>query len=191
MTKKRLNWLKRGGNCQTLSKAGGNIKWNWLVHFLSSLSAQSAKTFICTKSWVSSDSRKSVNRTFSEALCTQKLRFSALLALFLESTETLLFVQIDVLAVWAVPKLPLRTKNTSTIARIVNYYAIMFLLCPPNLLLRGPFLEREECLEFPGKSCPHKLRRDSKSPRHTKNWLRGHLPPQILPIFIVFFFPVL
>ena len=41
------------------------------------------------------------------------------------------------------PKGPFRTKNTTTIAKIVNYYAIVFLLRPPNLLRRGPFLERE------------------------------------------------
>ena len=41
-----------------------------------------------------------------------------------------------------VPKGPFRTKNTTTIAKIVNYYAIVFLLRPPYLLRRGPFLER-------------------------------------------------
>ena len=42
----------------------------------------------------------------------------------------------------ALPKGPFRTKNTTTIAKIVNYYAVVFLLGPPDLL-RGPFLERE------------------------------------------------
>ena len=40
------------------------------------------------------------------------------------------------------PKGPFRTKNTTTIAKIVNYYAVVYLLRPPNLLRRGPFLER-------------------------------------------------
>ena len=38
---------------------------------------------------------------------------------------------------------PFRTKNTTTIAKLVNYYAVVFLLRPPYLLHRGPFLERE------------------------------------------------
>ena len=42
-----------------------------------------------------------------------------------------------------IPKGPLRTKNTTTIAKIVNYYAVVFLLRPPDLLRRGPFSERE------------------------------------------------
>ena len=42
-----------------------------------------------------------------------------------------------------IPKGPFRTKNTTAIAKIVNYYAVVFLLRPPNLLRRGPFLERE------------------------------------------------
>ena len=43
----------------------------------------------------------------------------------------------------AFPKGPFRTKNTTTIEKIVNYYAVVFLLRPPNLLRHGPFLERE------------------------------------------------
>ena len=42
-----------------------------------------------------------------------------------------------------VPKGPFRTKNTTTIAKIVNYYAVVFLLRPPDLLRHGPFSERE------------------------------------------------
>ena len=41
------------------------------------------------------------------------------------------------------PKGPFRTKNTTTIAKIVNYYAVVFLLRPPNLLRREPFFERK------------------------------------------------
>ena len=41
------------------------------------------------------------------------------------------------------PKGPFRTKNTTTIAKIVNYYAVVFLLRPPNSLRRGPFFERK------------------------------------------------
>ena len=35
------------------------------------------------------------------------------------------------------------TKNTTTIVKIVNYYAVVFLLRAPNLLRRRPFFERE------------------------------------------------
>ena len=41
------------------------------------------------------------------------------------------------------PKGPFRTKNSTTIEKIVNYYAVVFLLRPPNLLRRGPFFERK------------------------------------------------
>ena len=41
------------------------------------------------------------------------------------------------------PKGPFRTKNTTTIAKIVNYYAVVFLLRPPNLVRRGPLFERK------------------------------------------------
>ena len=44
------------------------------------------------------------------------------------------------------PKGPFRTKNTTTIVKTVNYYAVVFLLRPPNLVRRGPFFEREKCL---------------------------------------------
>ena len=39
------------------------------------------------------------------------------------------------------PKGPFRTKNATTIAKLVNYYAVVFLLRPPNLVRRGPLLE--------------------------------------------------
>ena len=82
-----------------------------VVYFLSSLRGQTAKTVICTKSGVSADSRKSAEKCgephFLRKKCTksaQKVRFSALFAhfsaLFLESAETPLFVQINVFAVW-------------------------------------------------------------------------------------------
>ena len=84
------------------------------MYFLSSLRGQTAKTLICTKSGVSADSRKSAkkcrkvwktqhNYAVFCALFAQKVRFSALrhfLALFLESAETPLFVQINVFPVW-------------------------------------------------------------------------------------------
>ena len=41
------------------------------------------------------------------------------------------------------PKGPFRTKNTTTIAKTVNFYAEVFLLRPPNLVRHGPFLERK------------------------------------------------
>ena len=43
-----------------------------------------------------------------------------------------------------VPKGPFRTKNTTTMAKVVNYYAVVFLLRPPDLLRRRPFAERED-----------------------------------------------
>ena len=85
-----------------------------IVYFLSSLRGQTAKTLICTKSGVSADSRKSaekcrkVRRTalfahFLYTFCAKSavLRtFRHFSALFLESAETPLFVQINVFAVW-------------------------------------------------------------------------------------------
>ena len=41
------------------------------------------------------------------------------------------------------PKGPFRTKKTTTIAKVVNYHAVVFLLRPPDSLRRGPFSERE------------------------------------------------
>ena len=40
------------------------------------------------------------------------------------------------------PKGPFRTKNTTMIVKIVNYYAVVILLRPPNFLRREPFFER-------------------------------------------------
>ena len=79
-----------------------------LVYFLSSLRARTAKTFICTKSGVSADSRKSTKKgakphflgTFYTYFA-QKVQFCARLVLFLESVEAPLFVQINVFAVRA------------------------------------------------------------------------------------------
>ena len=71
-----------------------------------------------------------------------------------------------------IPKGPSRTKNTTTIAKIVNYYAVVFLLRPPNLLRCGPFLERKNVCNSQERR-PHKLRRDSKSPRRTKKTTRS------------------
>ena len=36
---------------------------------------------------------------------------------------------------------PFRTKNTTTIVKTVNYYAVVFLLRPPKLVHRGPFFK--------------------------------------------------
>ena len=41
------------------------------------------------------------------------------------------------------PKGPFRTKNATTIVKIVHYYAVVFLLRPPNLVRSGPFFERK------------------------------------------------
>ena len=71
------------------------------------------------------------------------------------------------------PKGPFRTKNTTTIAKMVNYYAVVFLLRPPDLLRRGPFSERENVCNSQEKWCPHKVRRDSKSQGDCKNTTRS------------------
>ena len=95
------------------------------VYFLPSLRGQTAKTLICTKSGVSADSRKSAKKcrkARKTALFVQKVRkkcaksavfraFRHFLALFLESAETPLFLQINVFAVW-----PLRLGRKYTIA---------------------------------------------------------------------------
>ena len=46
------------------------------------------------------------------------------------------------------PKGPFRTKNTTAIAKIVNYYAVVFLLRPSDLVRRGPFFERKNVCNF-------------------------------------------
>ena len=46
------------------------------------------------------------------------------------------------------PKGLFRTKNTTTIVKIANYYAVVILLRPPNLLRRGPFFERRNVCNF-------------------------------------------
>ena len=111
-----------------LLASGRNFGFLRVVYFLSSLRGQTAKTWICTKSGVSADSRKSaekcrkVRRT---ALFAQKLykkcaksavlrTFRHFSALFLESAETPLFVQINVFAVW-----PLRLDRKYTILEAV------------------------------------------------------------------------
>ena len=58
------------------------------------------------------------------------------------------------------PKGAFRTNNTTTIAKIVTYYAVVFLLCPPHLLRCGPFFER---IVIPRRWCLHEVHRDSKS----------------------------
>ena len=109
------------------------------VYFLSSLRGQTAKTLIRTKSGVSTDSSKSaekcrkVRRT---ALFAQKMykkcaksavlrTFRHFSALFLESAETPLFVQINVFAVW-----PLRLDRKYTNVACI-YQANT---CPRDLL---------------------------------------------------------
>ena len=66
-------------------------------------------------------------------------------------------------AIERLPKWPFRTKNTTTILKIVKYYAVVILLLPPNLLRRGPFFERKTVCNS----------QDSKSPRRTKNTTRS------------------
>ena len=67
------------------------------------------------------------------------------------------------------PKGPFRTKNTTTIAKIVNYYAVVFLLRPPDLLRHGPFSEREMSVIARKMVSAQVARRDSKSQGDSKN----------------------
>ena len=87
-----------------------------LVYFLSSLKAQTAKTFIdLHKKWFppipEKVRKKSENRTLCALFYAKKSGFEHFFALFLESAETPLFVQINVLAVWT---LMLDRKYTSS-----------------------------------------------------------------------------
>ena len=65
---------------------------------------------------------------------------------------SVIFLEISDSGKWSFhtppPKGPFRTKNTTAIAKIVNYYAVVFLLRPPNSLRRGPFLDRENVCNF-------------------------------------------
>ena len=92
------------------------------VYFLSSLRGQMAKTLICAKSGVSAEFQKECRKVRRTALFAQNLytfcaksavlrAFLHFSALFLESAETPLFVQINVFAVW-----PLRLDRKYTIA---------------------------------------------------------------------------
>ena len=98
-----LVWGLAGSLLSTLQ-----LSWcSRFVYFLSSLRGQTAKTLICTKSGVSADSRKSAEKCAKSAVLRTFRHFSAL---FLESAETPLFVQINVFAVW-----PLRLDRKYTI----------------------------------------------------------------------------
>ena len=86
-----------------------------VVYFLSSLRAQTAKALICTKSGVSAEGFpervpekcRKVRKPHFLRIFTYFLQKSAVFrtfcaaALFLESAETPLFVQINVFVVWA------------------------------------------------------------------------------------------
>ena len=66
------------------------------------------------------------------------------------------------------PKGPRRTKKTTATQNIVNYYAEVFSLRPPDLLRRGRFLRREQCMYTLGNwrlfrgGCDSKSQCDSK-----------------------------
>ena len=74
---------------------------------------------------------------------------------------------------WRSPKGPFRTKITTTIVKIVNYYAVVFLLRPPNLLHRGPFFERKNVCNSQENGVRTRCGAISKSPRRTKNTTRS------------------
>ena len=50
-----------------------------------------------------------------------------------------------------------------TIAKIVNYYAVVFFYYAPHIYYAMDPSLREKCLSFPGKWCPHRGRHDSES----------------------------
>ena len=72
-----------------------------------------------------------------------------------------------------VPKGPFRTKNATTIAKIVKLLRRSVFTTPPRFTTTWTFLGEGKCLEFPGKWCPHKVRRDSKSQGASKNTTRS------------------
>ena len=68
----------------------------------------------------------------------------------------------------SLPKGPFRTKNTTTIAKIVTFLRRSVFTMPPRFTMPGTLLREGKCLEFPGKGCLHKVRRDSKSQGDSK-----------------------
>ena len=73
------------------------------------------------------------------------------------------------------PKGPFHTKNTTTIAKIVNYYAVVFFTTPPKFSTPWTLLWEDKRLQFPGKWCSHEVRRDSKSLCGTRSTTRNNL----------------
>ena len=71
------------------------------------------------------------------------------------------------------PKGPFRTKNTTTIANIVNYYAVVFLLRPPNLVRRGPFFQRKNVCNSQENGVRTRRAAIVNHPRRTKNSTRS------------------
>ena len=69
------------------------------------------------------------------------------------------------------PKGPFRTKNTTTIVKIVNYYAVVFLLRPPPKFTT-PWRGKNVSISQEN-GVRNKVGRDSKSPRRTKNTTRS------------------
>ena len=58
---------------------------------------------------------------------------------------------------------PSRTKKKTAIETNRSYYTVVFLVRPPYLLRRGPFLERKMSVIPRNTSCLHKVCRDSQS----------------------------
>ena len=52
-------------------------------------------------------------------------------------------ISICTVVIPSVPRGPFRTKNTTTIEKIVNYHAVVLFLRPPYLLRRRPFFYRK------------------------------------------------
>ena len=74
------------------------------------------------------------------------------------------------------PKGPFRTKNTTTIAKNSELLRRSVFTTPPRLTTPQTLLGEGKRLQFPGKWCPHKVRRDSKSQGDSKNTTRSKFP---------------
>ena len=72
-----------------------------------------------------------------------------------------------------VPKGPFRTKNTTAIEKIVDYYAVVFLLRPPNLLRCGPFFERKHVCNSQENGVRTRCAAIANHPGCTKNTTRS------------------
>ena len=114
-----------------------------IVCFGSSLRAQKAKTLKCAQSWASANFRKSTKKCAKPPLLhkkcaksAQKVRFCALLALFLKLVETPLFAHFNVFAFCSLrlePKYTTQQKQLLEGDSFKNLFLSLFLMgCFPG-----------------------------------------------------------